>query len=81
MAGGSMDVRVENQLVRFVCPTPLNHDQVVKEVGGQRNSGVVIKAMDRPRATLVIDEDADAAAPARRPGIVLLLVPFLLPQC
>jgi TATA-box binding protein (TBP) (component of TFIID and TFIIIB) len=57
MAGGSMDVRVENQLVRFVCPTPLNHDQVVKEVGGQRNSGVVIKAMERPRATLVIDEE------------------------
>ena len=57
MAVGSMDVRVENQLVRFVCPTPVNHDQVVSEVGGQRNSGVVIKALDRPRATLVIDEE------------------------
>ncbi|MCH1536824.1 MAG: hypothetical protein L7S48_00225 [Candidatus Poseidonia sp.] len=57
MAAGSMDVRVENQLVRFVCPTPVNHDQVVSEVGGQRNSGVVIKALDRPRATLVIDEE------------------------
>ena len=56
MAGGSIDVRVENQLVRFVCPTPVNHDAVVNEVGGQRNSGVVIKALDRPRATLVIDE-------------------------
>ena len=29
---------------------------MVAELGGQRNSGVVIKAMDRPRATLVIDE-------------------------
>ena len=57
MAGGSMDVRVENQLVRFVCPTPLDHDRVVSEVGGQRNSGVVIKAMERPRATLVVDEE------------------------
>ena len=56
MAGGSIDVRVENQLVQFVCPTPINHDAVVNEVGGQRNSGVVIKALDRPRATLVIDE-------------------------
>ena len=56
MASGSIDVRVENQLVRFVCPTPINHDAVVAELGGQRNSGVVIKAMDRPRATLVIDE-------------------------
>ena len=57
MATGSIDVRVENQLVRFVCPTPLDHDRVVAEVGGQRNSGVVIKAMERPRATLVIDEE------------------------
>ena len=57
MATGSTDVRVENQLVRFVCPTPLDHDRVVAEVGGQRNSGVVIKAMERPRATLVIDEE------------------------
>lgn len=56
MSAGSIDVRVENQLVRFVCPHPLNHDKVVKDVGGQRNSGVVIKAMERPRATLVIDE-------------------------
>jgi TATA-box binding protein (TBP) (component of TFIID and TFIIIB) len=56
MSGGSIDVRVENQLVRFVCPVPLDHEKVVSEVGGQRNSGVVIKAMDRPRATLVIDE-------------------------
>ena len=56
MAAGSIDVRVENQLVRFVCPTPLDHDRVVNELGGQRNSGVVIKAMDRPRATLVVDE-------------------------
>ena len=43
MATGSIDVRVENQLVRFVCPTPLDHERVVAEVGGQRNSGVVIK--------------------------------------
>ena len=57
VATGSIDVRVENQLVRFVCPTPLDHERVVAEVGGQRNSGVVIKAMERPRATLVIDED------------------------
>ncbi len=56
MSQGSIDVRVENQLVRFVCPTPLDHDRVVAEVGGQRNSGVVIKALDAPRATLVIDE-------------------------
>ena len=57
MSGGMIDVRVENQLVRFVCPTPLDHDRVVAEVGGQRNSGVVLQAMERPRAPLVIDEE------------------------
>ena len=46
MATGSIDVRVENQLVRFVCPTPLDHDRVISEVGGQRNSGVVIQLPD-----------------------------------
>lgn len=57
MASGAIDVRVENQLVRFVCPTPINGDQVVEELGGQRNSGVVIKALERPRATLVVDQE------------------------
>ncbi|MCH1541373.1 MAG: hypothetical protein L7S56_08110 [Candidatus Poseidonia sp.] len=57
MSGKSIDVRVENQLVRFICPTPLDHDLVVSQVGGQRNSGVVIKVLDRPQATLVIDEE------------------------
>jgi len=57
MATGSVDVRVENQLVRFVCPVPLDQQKVVDVVGGQRNSGVVIKVLDRPRATLVIDEE------------------------
>lgn len=57
MASGSVDVRVENQLVRFVCPTPIDQEKVIQMVGGQRNSGVVIKVLDRPRATLVIDEE------------------------
>ena len=57
MPTGTVDVRVENQLVRFVCPAPINQEKVVQEVGGQRNGGVVIKAMERPRATLVIDQE------------------------
>lgn len=57
MAAGSIDVRVENQLVRFICPVRIDPDRVVDELGGTRNSGVVIKAMDRPRATIVIDEE------------------------
>ena len=41
------------KLTRLLClPHALDHERVVAEVGGQRNSGVVIKAMERPRATL-----------------------------
>lgn len=57
MSQGAIDVRVENLLVRFVCPQPVDQQQVIDELGGQRNSGVVIKPMERPRATLVIDEE------------------------
>lgn len=57
MSQGTISVRAENLLVRFVCPEPVDQQQVIDELGGQRNSGVVIKPMDRPRATLVIDEE------------------------
>ena len=57
MSESMLDVRVENQLVRFVCPSPINQDKVLEAVGGQRTSGVVIKVLDRPNATLVIDEE------------------------
>ena len=57
MSQGTISVLVENLLVRFVCPEPVDQQQVIDELGGQRNSGVVIKPMDRPRATLVIDEE------------------------
>ena len=55
MVGGSMDVRVENQLVRFVCPTPINHDRVVAEL---KNSVISHGTL---RATLVIDEEGRIA--------------------
>ena len=56
MAVGGVDVRVENQLVRFVPLSPVDHDAVVSQLSGQKNGNIVIKALDKPRATIVIDE-------------------------
>ena len=53
MSNRGVDVRVENQLVRFVPPVPIDKD-IVDQLGGQRNGGIVIKSMDKPRATLIV---------------------------
>mgnify|MGYP003312396973 FL=1 len=57
MAVGGVDVRVENQLVRFVPTNPVNHDAVVSQLAGQKNGGIVIKTLEKPRATIIIDEE------------------------
>ena len=54
---GNIDVTVENQLVRFVAPEPIDGDAVVQHLQGQRVGKMVIKALRRPRATLVIDPE------------------------
>jgi TATA-box binding protein (TBP) (component of TFIID and TFIIIB) len=51
----NIDVTVENQLVRFICPKPVDGEAVVEQLEGQRVGGMVIKSLRRPRATLVID--------------------------
>ena len=56
MSSNAIEVRIENQLVRFVPPTPVDQASVVAQLGGQQTGGVVIKVLDSPRATLVIDE-------------------------
>ena len=53
----NIDVTVENQLVRFVPPEPINAEAVVEQLNGQRVGKMVIKALRRPRATLVIDPE------------------------
>ena len=57
MAAGGVDVRVENQLVRFVPRSPVSHDAVVSQLAGQKNGNIVVKALEKPRATIVIDEE------------------------
>ena len=54
---GNIDVTVENQLVRFVAPEPIDGDAVIEHLDGQRVGKMVIKALRRPRATLVIDPE------------------------
>lgn len=56
MPVGGVDVRVENQLVRFIPATPVNHDAVISQLAGQKNGNIVIKALQKPRATIIIDE-------------------------
>ena len=53
----NIDVTVENQLVRFVAPEPIDGNAVVEHHDGQRVGQMVIKALRRPRATLVIDPE------------------------
>jgi TATA-box binding protein (TBP) (component of TFIID and TFIIIB) len=57
MTAKAIAVRIENQLVRFIPPTPIDQQAVISQVGGQETSGVVIKVLDSPRATLVIDRE------------------------
>lgn len=57
MAAGGVDVRVENQLVRFVPKSPVSHDAVISQLAGQKNGNIVVKALEKPRATIVIDEE------------------------
>ena len=42
---GNIDVTVENQLVRFVAPEPIDGDAVVQHLDGQRVGKMVIKAL------------------------------------
>ena len=57
MAAGGVDVRVENQLVRFVPKSPVSHDAVVSQLAGQKTGNIVVKALEKPRATIIIDEE------------------------
>ena len=52
-----IEVRVENQLVRFVCPEPVGHQEMIEQLDAQPSGNVVIKALENPRATIIVDEE------------------------
>ena len=54
---GKFDVRVDNLLVRFTPSPPVDTEEAVERLGGIRNGDVIIKALDAPRATLIIDSE------------------------
>lgn len=51
----NFDVRVDNLLVRFTTTPPIDLEEAVERLGGVVNGGVIIKMLDAPRATLIID--------------------------
>lgn len=53
----ALEVRVENQLVRFTAPAPFGSSEVIDKLGGKKSGKYVILALKNPRATLLVDED------------------------
>lgn len=51
----NIDVRVDNLLVRFTTTPPIDLEEAVERLGGVVNGDVIIKMLDAPRATLIID--------------------------
>ena len=51
----NIDVRVDNPLVRFTTSPPIDLEEAVERLGGVVNGDVIIKMLDAPRATLIID--------------------------
>lgn len=56
MAGvQNIEVRVENLLVRFTPSPAVDLEEAIERLGGVRNGDVIIKMLEAPRATLIID--------------------------
>ena len=56
-AVNNIEVRVENLLVRFTPSPPIDLEEAIERLGGVKNGDVIIKMLDVPRATLIIDAD------------------------
>jgi TATA-box binding protein (TBP) (component of TFIID and TFIIIB) len=56
-ASNNIEVRVENLLVRFSPSPPVDLEEAIERLGGVKNGDVIIKMLDAPRATLIIDEE------------------------
>ena len=56
-AAKNIDVRVENLLARFTPTPPVDLEEAIERLGGVANGDVIIKMLDSPRATLIIDAE------------------------
>ena len=50
-------VRVENQLIRFVPPEPIELDVAVSKLGAIRQDDYVVHTLVTPRATIIVDKE------------------------
>lgn len=56
-SANNIEVRVENLLVRFTPSPPVDLEEAIERLGGVKNGDVIIKMLDAPRATLIIDAE------------------------
>ena len=50
-------VRVENQLIRFVPPFPIELDVAVNKLGAIRQDDFAVHTLATPRATIIVDKE------------------------
>ncbi len=50
-------VRVENQLIRFVPPEPVELDVAVSKLGAIRQDDYAVHTLATPRATIIVDKE------------------------
>jgi TATA-box binding protein (TBP) (component of TFIID and TFIIIB) len=53
----NIEVRVENLLVRFSISPPVDLEEAIERLGGVQNGKVIIKQLEVPRATIILDEE------------------------
>ena len=52
-----IEVRVENRLIRFIPAHPVNQARVESDLGGVRAGDLVVVALSRPSATVIVDTE------------------------
>ena len=52
-----IDVRVENRLIRFIPAKPVDQGRVEADLGGVRAGELVVVALTRPSATVIVDRE------------------------
>tara|TARA_B100000902_G_scaffold341786_1_gene345413 strand:+ start:288 stop:842 length:555 start_codon:yes stop_codon:yes gene_type:complete len=50
-------VRVENQLVRFIPPKPVDLDEALTKLGAIKQDNYAVHTLSTPRATIIVDKE------------------------
>ena len=54
--GEAPTVRVENQLVRFIPPEPVQLDEAISKIGAIKQDDYAVYTLSTPRATIIVDK-------------------------